>query len=53
LGYAFSVQLLGAWYSSSGKALTAAGMGIPLGVKKASLLSQYSRADEMVVFVSQ
>jgi hypothetical protein len=38
---------------SSGKALTATGMETFLGAKKASLFSQYRRAEDTAVFVSQ
>ena len=51
LGYARSAQLRGAWYSSSGKTLTATGMATPLTPKKEILFSnasQYRRAPEIV-----
>ena len=38
---------------SSGKTLTATGMETCFGSKKASLFSQYSRADEIAVLVTQ
>jgi hypothetical protein len=53
LGYARSAQLCGAGYSSSGKTVTPTGISTPLTSKKASLLSQYSRAEEIAVLVSQ
>ena len=40
---------MGAWYSSSGKALTPTGIDTPFGAKNASLLSQYNRADDTAV----
>jgi hypothetical protein len=52
-GNARSAQLRGAWYSSSGKTLMANGIEMFLASKKSRLFSQYRRADETPVFVSQ
>ena len=52
-GYARSAQLRGAWYSSSGNTLMAKGIEMSLASKKSALFSQYRRAAETPVLVSQ
>lgn len=53
VGSARSAQLRGAWYSSPGRTLMANGMETLLASKKPALFSQYRRAEEIPVFVSQ
>ncbi len=52
-GEARSAQLRGAWYSSSGKTLMANGIVMGLASKKSALFSQYRRAEDTPVLVSQ